>query len=106
MASKQPAQSGGAQTKEFHVDLVAEEIRGHRGPRHALAVVSVDANSALRLEISAANQYDWQLDARIAGGKLDIGRVFCEGDSVHDADVAKWVTRVARVVGEQLQRNR
>ncbi|MFC6771331.1 hypothetical protein [Halorubrum pallidum] len=35
-------------------------------------------------------------------GSLDITRIFCEGDSVHDADVPDWVRRVAKVVGERL----
>ena len=102
MASTQPVHGGSAQTKEFDIDLVAEGIRGYSGPHHALAVVSVDANSSLRIEISAANQYDWQLDARIVNGSIEIGRVFCEGDSVHDADVPNWIERVAGVVGTRL----
>ncbi|ELZ39608.1 hypothetical protein [Halorubrum tebenquichense] len=102
MASKQPAHGSSAQSKEIHVDLVAEGISGYRGPHHALAVVSVDANSALRIEISAANELDWQLDARIVDGSVEIGRIFCEGDSVHDDDVPNWVERVAGVVGERL----
>ncbi|EMA68888.1 hypothetical protein C461_04637 [Halorubrum aidingense JCM 13560] len=109
MASKQPVHGGSAQTKEFDVDLVAEGIRssrGYRGPYYALAVVSVDANGSLRIEIEAANQYDWQLDARIIGGSLDISRIFCEGDSVHGADVPDWVERVAGVVGERLEGDR
>ena len=101
MASKQPVHGGSAQTKEFDVDLVGERIRGH-SPNHACAVVSVDANSTLRVEIEAANQYDWQLDVRIVGGSIDIVRIFCEGDSVHDADVPAWIRRVARIVGERL----
>ncbi|VTT86101.1 hypothetical protein DM2_2139 [Halorubrum sp. DM2] len=102
MASRQPAHGGSAQSKEIHVDLVAEGIREYRGPHHALAVVSVDANSSLRIEISAASELDWQLDARIAGGSVEVGRVFCEGDSVQDVDVPDWVERVAGVVGERL----
>jgi len=105
MASKQPAHGGSAQTKEFGVDLVDERIRG-RSPDHAIAVVSVDANSSLRIEISAANQYDRQLDVRIVGGSVEVLRTFCEGDSVHDADVPNWVERVAGVVGERLEGGR
>ncbi|TKX79032.1 hypothetical protein EXE53_18065 [Halorubrum sp. SD626R] len=101
MASKQPVHGGSAQTKEFGIDLSIERIRG-RSPNHARAVVSVDANSTLRVEIEAANEYDWQLDARMVNGSLDITRIFCEGDSVHDADVPDWVRRVAKVVGERL----
>lgn len=63
MASKQPVHGGSAQTKEFDVDLVAEGVRGPSDSHHALAVVSVDANATLRVEISAANESDWQLDA-------------------------------------------
>ncbi|MFD1569570.1 hypothetical protein [Halorubrum laminariae] len=84
------------------VDLVAERISRLRYPNHALAVVSVDANSSLRIEILAANQYDWQLDARIVDGSTEIFRVFCENDSVHDADVPVRVKCVAGVVGERL----
>lgn len=69
---------------------------------HALAVVSIDANSTLRIEISAANELDWQLDARITGGSVEVSRIFCEGDSVRDDDVPDWVERVAGVVGERL----
>jgi len=105
MASTQSAHGGSAQTKEFDVDLVGERIRG-RSPDHARAVVSVDANGTLRVEIEAANQYDWQLDARIVDGSLDIARIFCEGDTVHDADVPDWVERVASVVGERLEGGR
>jgi hypothetical protein len=103
MASKQPIHSGSAQTKEFDINLVDERIRG---PDHARAVVSVDANSTLRVEIEAANQYDWQLDVRMIGGSIDIVRTFCEGDSIHDADVPHWVERVAGVVGERLEGDR
>ncbi len=106
MASTQSAHGGSAQTKEFDIDLVAEGIRVRRGPYYAVAVVSVDANGSLRIEIEAANQYDWQLDARIVNDSLDISRVFCEGDSVHDADVPDWVERVADVVGERLEGGR
>lgn len=101
MASKQPVHDGNAQTTEFDVDLVDERIRG-RSPDHARAVVSVDANSTLRVEIEAANQLDWQLDARMVNGSLDVTRTFCEGDSAHAADVPEWVERVADLVGERL----
>lgn len=73
---------------------------------HALAVASVDANATLRVEIEAANQLDWQLNARIVDGSLDIVRIFCEGDSVHDADVPDWVRYVAGVIGERLDGGR
>jgi len=106
MASKQPAHDGNAQTKEFQIDLAAEGIRGYGGPHHALAVVSVDANATLRVEISAANEFDWQFDARIVNGSVEIGRIFCEGDSVHDDDVPVLVARVAGVVGERLEGGR
>jgi len=102
MASTQPAHGSSAQTNEFDVDLVRERIRG-RSPNHARAVVSVDANGTLRVEIEAANQYDWQLDVRIVAGSIEIVRTFCEGDTVHDADVPAWVERVAGVVGERLE---
>ena len=106
MASRQPVHSGNAQTKEFGVDLVAEGIRGRRGPYHALAVVSVDANRTLRVEISAANEFDWQLDARIVDGSLDVARIFCEGDSVPEDVIPAWVERVAGVVGKRLAEGR
>ncbi|WP_050032279.1 hypothetical protein [Halorubrum halophilum] len=105
MASTQSVHDGSAQTNEFEIDLVDKRIRG-RSPDHARAVVSVDANSTLRVEIEAANQYDWQLDARIVGGSIEIVRTFCEGGTVHDADVPAWVERVARVVGERLEGGR
>ena len=102
MASKQPTHSGSAQTKEFDIDLIAEGISGYHGPNHALAVVSVDANSAIRIEISAANEFGWQLDVRIVNGSVGISRVFCEGESVHGCDVPDWVKRVAGTVGKRL----
>ena len=102
MASKRPVHGSGGRTKEIAVDLVGEGIRTRSSPNHALATVSIDANSALRIEISAANQYDWQLDVRIIGDSLDIGRVFCEGDTVREDDVPAWVERVAGVVGTRL----
>lgn len=105
MASTQPVHGSSAQTKEFDVDLVDERIRG-RSPGHARAVVSLDANSTLRVEIEAANQYDWQLDVRIVDGSLDVARIFCGGDTVHDADVPDWVERVAHVIGERLEGDR
>ena len=105
MGSTQPGHGSSAQTKEFDVDLVDERIRG-RSPDHAHAVVSLDANSTLRVEIEAANQYDWQLDVRIVAGSIEIVHTFCEGDSVHDADVPDWVECVAGVVGERLEGDR
>jgi len=106
MASKQPTHSGSAQTKEFNVDLVAEGIRRHRGPSHALAVVSVDANHTLRVEIEAANELNWELDARIANGSLEILRAFNAGDGVPDDVIPNWVKRVADIVGERLEGDR
>ncbi|WP_281195822.1 hypothetical protein [Halorubrum sp. F4] len=102
MASKQPAHGSSAQTTEFDIDLVAEGIRDHSGPHHAVAVVTVDANFTLRVEISAGNQYDWQLDARIVNGSLEVRDAFCEGDHVHEDDVPEWIKRVLDVVGKKL----
>lgn len=42
----------------------------------------------------------------MVGGSLDIARIFCEGDSVHDDDVPNWVERVADVIGERLEGDR
>ena len=106
MASRQPTYSGSAQTKEFDIDLLAADIHWAGDPETVRAVVSVDANSTLRVEISAANEFDWQLNARIVDGSLDIARIFCEGDSVHDDDVPAWVERVAGVIGERLAEGR
>ena len=101
MASKQPAHSGSAQTKEFDISLVGERIRG-RSPNYARAVVSVDANHTLRVEIEAANELNWELDARMATGSLEILRAFNDGDGVPDGVIPNWVERVARIVGERL----
>ncbi|WP_066415434.1 hypothetical protein [Halorubrum aethiopicum] len=102
MASKQPTHGSSARTKEFDIDLAAEGSGRHRGPNYVLAEVSVDANFTLRIEIEAANQYDWQLDARFVDGSLEVGDVFCEGDSVPDDMVPSWVERVVGVVGRRL----
>ena len=106
MASKPPAHGSSAQTAEFDVDLVAEGIRGPNDPRHAAAVVSVDANSTLRVEIEAANEFDWQLDARIVDGSLDVIRAFADGDSVFDDQIPGWVKRVGDVIGDRLEEGR
>jgi hypothetical protein len=106
MASKQPAHGSSAQTAEIDVDLVAEGIRGRGAPKHAAVTVSVDANSALRVEIEAANKFDWQFDARIVDGSLDVIRAFADGDSVFDDQIPDWVKRVADVAGERLEGGR
>jgi len=102
MASKPPADGSSAQTAEIDVDLVAEGISGHGSPSHAEVVVSVDANSTLRVEIEAANECDWQLDARIVDDSIDVVRAFADGDSIFEDDVPDWVERVASVVGQRL----
>lgn len=88
------------------VDLVAEGICTRGAPKHAAVVVSIDANSTLRVEISAANKFDWQLDARIVGGSLDVIRAFADGDSVFDDQIPEWVKEVGEVVGERLEGGR
>ena len=106
MASKPPAHGSSAQTAEFNLDLVAEGISDPSAPQHALVVVSVDANSTLRVEISAANEFDWQLDARMKNGSLDVVRGFADGDSVFDEEIPGWVERVGEVIGERLEGGR
>lgn len=106
MASKPPAHGSSAQTTEIDVDLIAEGIQTGGDPDHAVATVSVDANSTLRVEIEAANEFDWQLDARIVGGSLDVVRAFADGDSVFDDQIPIWVEKVGEVVGERLEGGR
>lgn len=106
MASKQPVQGGSAQTKEFDVDLLAAGVHQAGDPDVAKAIVSVDANATLRIEISTPGRADWQLDARMVGGSLDILRGFRDGASIHGNDVAGWVKRVAGVIGERLEGDR
>ncbi|OYR66406.1 hypothetical protein DJ79_12490 [Halorubrum ezzemoulense] len=105
MASKQPVHSGSAQTKEFDISLVDERIR-RRSPDYARAVASVDANHTLRVEIEAANELNWELDARIANGSLEILRAFNDGNDVPNDVIPNWVKRVADVVGERLEGDR
>ncbi|SFR54896.1 hypothetical protein [Halorubrum sodomense] len=106
MASKPPVHGSSAHTKEFTVDLVAEGIETGTGPYSASVVVSVDANSTLRIEIEAANELNWELDARIASGSLEIVRAFNDGDGVPEDVIPNWVERVADVVGERLEGDR
>ena len=106
MASKPPAHGNSAQTAEIDVDLVAEGVCTRGAPKHAAAVVSVVANSTLRVEIEAANKFDWQLDARIVGDSLDVVRAFADGDSVFDDQIPNWVERVVGIVGERLEGGR
>ena len=106
MASKQPAHGSSAQTAEIDVDLVAEGIGGRGAPKHAAVTVSVDANSALRVEIEAANKFDWQFDARIADGSLEIGRAFNDGDGVPDDVIPNWVKRVGGVIVDRMEDDR
>ncbi|OYR66496.1 hypothetical protein DJ79_12315 [Halorubrum ezzemoulense] len=106
MASKPPVHGSSARTEEFVIDLVAEGIENARGPNSASIVVSVDANHTLRIEIEAANELNWELDARIANGSLEIVRAFNDGDGVPDDVIPNWVERVADVVGERLERDR
>ena len=106
MASKPPVHGSGARTEEFTVDLVAEGIQTGTGPYSAGVVVSVDANHTLRVEIEAANELNWELDARIANSSLEIIRAFNDGDGVPDDVIPNWVERVADVVGERLEGDR
>lgn len=102
MASKQPIHSGSAQTKEFDVDLLAAGVHCPGDPEIVEATVSVDANATLRVEISASDRDDWQLDARMINGSLDVLRGFRNGASVYDETIPSWVERVVDVVGERL----
>ncbi|MDZ5812407.1 hypothetical protein U4E84_13740 [Halorubrum sp. AD140] len=106
MASKQPIHSGGAQTKEFEINLVAAGLHNPGDPEVAEAVVSTDANATLRVEISASDRDDWQLDVRRVDGSLDIIRSFHDGVSVHDDVIPQWIEHVVDVVGERLERSR
>jgi hypothetical protein len=106
MASKPPTHGSSARTKEFDIDLVSEDIQTGTGPYSASVVVSVDANSTLRIEIEAANELNWELDARIADSSLEIVRAFNDGDGVPDDMIPNWVERVAGVVGERLEGDR
>ncbi|EMA71761.1 hypothetical protein [Halorubrum distributum] len=106
MASKPPVHGSSARTKEFTVDLVAEGIQTGTGPYSASVVVSVDANSTLRIEIEAANELNWELDARIADGSLEIGRAFNDGDGVPDDVIPEWVESVGEVVVSRMERGR
>lgn len=106
MASKPPVHGSSARTKEFDLDLVAEGIQTGTDPYSASVVVSVDANSTLRIEIEAANELNWELDARIANGSMEIVRAFNDGDGVPDDVIPNWVKRVAGVVGERLEGDR
>ena len=106
MASKPPVHGSSARTKEFDVDLVAEGIETGTGPHSASVVVSVDANSTLRIEIEAANELNWVLDARIANGSLEICRAFNDGDGVPDDVIPDWVERVGEVVCGRMEGDR
>ncbi|QKY17731.1 hypothetical protein [Halorubrum sp. CBA1229] len=106
MASKPPVHGSSARTKEFDIDLVAEGIQTGTGPYSASVVVSVDANSTLRIEIEAANELNWELDARIADGSLEIGRAFNDGDGVPDDVIPNWVKRVGGVIVDRMEDDR
>ncbi|TKX64176.1 hypothetical protein [Halorubrum sp. GN12_10-3_MGM] len=106
MASKPPVHGSSAHTEEFVIDLVAEGIENARGPNSAGIVVSVDANHTLRIEIEAANELNWELDARIANGSLEIGRAFNDGDGVPDDVIPNWVKRVGGVVVDRMEEGR
>ncbi|KOX92150.1 hypothetical protein [Halorubrum tropicale] len=106
MASKPPVHGSSARTEEFTVDLVAESIQTGTCPHSASVVVSVDANHTLRVEIEAANELNWELDARIVDSSLEIVRAFNDGDGVPDEVIPNWVERVAGVVGERLEGDR
>ena len=106
MASKPPVHGSSVRTKEFDVDLIAEGIKTGTDPYSASVVVSVDANSTLRIEIEAANELNWELDARIADGSLEIGRAFNDGDGVPDDVIPNWVKRVGEVVVDRMEADR
>ena len=105
MASKPPAHGSSAQTTEFDVDLIAEGIGGPDEPDLATAVVSVDANSTLRVEISADDEADWTIDARVKQADLKVRHAFRDGRGV-DGGVPGWVLQVLGVVGERLEGGR
>lgn len=102
MASKQPAH-GGAETSEFDLDLIADDVHRPGDPERAAVAISVDMNGALRVEISASEEPDWQLDARMVDGDLDIVHAFRERDAVVDDEIPAWVERVAGAVGDRLE---
>lgn len=104
MASKPPAHGSSARTEEYTIDLVAEGIQTGTGPYSAS--VGVDANSTLRIEIEAANELNWELDARIVDGSLEIGRAFNDGDGVPDDMIPNWVKRVGEVVVNRMEGGR
>ena len=106
MASKPPVHNSSARSKELTIDLVAEGIQTGTGPYSASVVVSVDANSTLRIEIEAANELNWELDARIANGSLEIVRAFNDGDGVPDDVIPNWVKRVGGVVVDRMEGGR
>ena len=56
-------------------------IETSTGPYSASVVVSIDANSTLRIENEATNELNWELDARIANDSLEIVRAFNDGDA-------------------------
>jgi len=106
MASKPPVHGSGARTEEFTVDLVAEGIQTGTCPYSAGVIVSVDANHTLRVEIEAANELNWELDARIANGSLEICRAFNDGDGVPDDVIPNWAKRVGGVVVDRMAEGR
>jgi len=106
MSSKPPAHGSSAQTAEIDIDLIAADVHEPGDPQRAEAVISVDANTALRIEISASDEPDWQLDARIVDGDVDIRRGFRERVSVFDDEIPDWVKCVAAVVGDRLEGGR
>lgn len=106
MASKPSVHGSSVRSKELLVDLVAEGIQTGTGPYSAGVVVSVDANSTLRIEIEAANELNWELDARIDNGSLEIGSAFNDGDGVPDDVVPNWVKRVGEVVVDRMEEGR
>ena len=104
MASKPPVHGSSAQTTGVDVDLIAERISGPHDPDHA--AVSDGTLTALRIEISASDEPDWQLDARIVDGDGDIRRGFRERVSVFGDEIPDWVEHVAAVVVERLESGR
>ena len=106
MASKQPIHDGSAQTKEFDIDLLSAGIHWAGDPESAEVIVTADSNAALRIEVSAPDRADWQLDVRALGGSFEVLRGFRDGAVVHEEDIADWVKRVADVVGERLEGDR
>ena len=105
MASKPPAHGSSAQTTEIDIDLVAEGIGSPDEPDTATAVVSVDANSTLCVEISADDRDDWTIDARVVTGDLEVRHAFRDGRGI-DGAVPGWVMQVLEVVGDRLEGGR